>query len=138
MSKRRHRFQAPPAHDPLHGARSSLVFRLNFGFFFRQLGIFLVMDLLLVIMATTGLFLWAENRCADVVALVLPHSPQTVGLMDEGRIAKMKDDAILLSCGRGSVAEVAASVGLDVRDPAFWRQSLDQIAGMIDRFDQLV
>ena len=28
------------------------------------------MDLLLVIMATTGLFLWAENRCADVVALV--------------------------------------------------------------------
>ena len=69
MPKRR-RFQAPPARDPLHGARSSLVFRLNFGFFFRQLGIFLVMDLLLVIMATTGLFLWAENRCADVVALV--------------------------------------------------------------------
>ena len=70
MPKRRHRFQAPPAQDPLHGARSSLVFRLNFGFFFRQLGIFFVMDLLLVIMATTGLFLWAENRCADVVALV--------------------------------------------------------------------
>ena len=69
MPKRR-RFQAPPDRDPLHGARSSLVFRLNFGFFFRQLGIFLVMDLLLVIMATTGLFLWAENRCADVVALV--------------------------------------------------------------------
>ena len=42
---------------------------------------------------------------ADVVALVLPHSPQTVGLMDEGRIAKMKDDAILLSCGRGSVLD---------------------------------
>ena len=70
MPKRRHRFQAPPAQDPLHGARSSLVFRLNFGFFFRQLGIFFVMDLLLVIMATTGLFLWAENRCADLVALV--------------------------------------------------------------------
>ena len=69
MPKRR-RFQAPPDRDPLHGARSSLVFRLNFGFFFRQLGIFLVMDLLLVIMATTGLFLWAETRCADVVALV--------------------------------------------------------------------
>ena len=69
MPKRR-RFQAPPDRDPLHGARSSLVFRLNFGFFFRQLGIFFVMDLLLVLMATTGLFLWAENRCADVVALV--------------------------------------------------------------------
>ena len=45
---------------------------------------------------------------ADVVALVLPHSPQTVGLMDEGRIAKMKDDAILLSCGRGSVLDQEA------------------------------
>ena len=55
MPKRRHRFQAPPAQDPLHGARSSLVFRLNFGFFFRQLGIFFVMDLLLVIMAVLSL-----------------------------------------------------------------------------------
>ena len=55
MPKRRHRFQAPPAQDPLHGARSSLVFRLNFGFFFRQLGIFFVMDLLLVIMAVVSL-----------------------------------------------------------------------------------
>ena len=33
MPKRR-RFQAPPDRDPLHGARSSLVFRLNFGFSF--------------------------------------------------------------------------------------------------------
>ena len=42
---------------------------------------------------------------ADVVALTLPHSPQTAGLIDEARIARMKDDAILLSAGRGSVLD---------------------------------
>ena len=70
MSKRKHRFQAPPSQDPLSGAKSSLAFRLNFGFFFRQLIIFLLMDLLLFFMATAGLFLYAENRCANVAALV--------------------------------------------------------------------
>ena len=71
MPQRKHRFQAPPSQDPLSGAKSSLVFRLNFGFFFRQLVIFLVMDLLLLFMATAGLFLYAENRCATVAALFL-------------------------------------------------------------------
>ena len=70
MAKRKHRFQAPPSQDPLSGAKSSLVFRLNFGFFFRQLVIFLVMDLLLFLMATAGLFLYGESRCASVAALV--------------------------------------------------------------------
>ena len=65
---------------------------------------------------------------ADVVALVLPHSPQTAGLMDAGRIARMKDDAILISAGRGSVLDQDALVramtagklwgaALDVTDP---------------------
>ena len=66
----RTRFQAPPAQNPLQGPKSSLVFRLNFGFFFRQLCIFLGMDLILLGMAVGGLFFWAENRCADVAALV--------------------------------------------------------------------
>ena len=70
MPKHRHRFQAPPSQDPLHGARSSLVFRLNFGFFFRQLGIFFVMDLLLFLLASAGMFVYAENRCAQVAELV--------------------------------------------------------------------
>ena len=70
MPQRKHRFQAPPSQDPLSGAKSSLVFRLNFGFFFRQLVIFLMMDLLLFFMAAAGLFLYAENRCAAVAALV--------------------------------------------------------------------
>lgn len=65
---------------------------------------------------------------ADVVALTLPHSPQTVGLMNTDRIARMKDDAILISAGRGSVLDQDALVramtagklwgaALDVTDP---------------------
>lgn len=65
---------------------------------------------------------------ADVVALTLPHSPQTAGLMNESRIALMKDDAVLISAGRGSVLDQDALVKamtagklwgavLDVTDP---------------------
>ena len=39
----------------------------------------------------------AELPQADVVALMLPHSPQTVGLMNEDRLRRMKEDAILLT-----------------------------------------
>lgn len=41
----------------------------------------------------------------DVVALILPHAPETVHLMDERRIRLMKPDAILISDGRGSVLD---------------------------------
>ena len=62
---------------------------------------------------------------ADVVALTLP---QTAGLMNTDRIARMKDDAILISAGRGSVLDQDALVramtagklwgaALDVTDP---------------------
>lgn len=40
---------------------------------------------------------------ADVVALVVPHAPETVGLMNARRLALMKPDAILINAGRGSV-----------------------------------
>ena len=42
---------------------------------------------------------------ADVVSLVLPHSKATIGLMSRERIALMKNDAILISSGRGSVLD---------------------------------
>lgn len=65
---------------------------------------------------------------ADVVALILPHAPETVKLMDARRLALMKPDAILLSDGRGTVLDqdalAAAMTGghlwgaaLDVTDP---------------------
>ena len=70
MDKKK-RFQAPPPADPITAVReSSLAFRLNTGFFLRQVGIFLVMDLLLVVLAFVGLVFYAENRCAGVAALV--------------------------------------------------------------------
>lgn len=45
---------------------------------------------------------------ADVVALALPHTPGTVGLINAQRIARMKDDAVLLNAGRGSAIDQKA------------------------------
>lgn len=61
---------------------------------------------------------------ADVVALVVPHSPATEGLMNARRIAAMKDDAILLSCGRGSVLDQDALVEA-MRGGKLWGAGLD-------------
>ena len=71
MAKKRQRFHSPPPTAPISAARdTSLAFRLNLGFFFRQLCIFVVLDLLLAGMAVCGLIIYGENRCADVAALV--------------------------------------------------------------------
>ena len=57
MARKLHKFQTPPPADPIAAARdSSLAFRLNVGFFLRQMGVFLVMDLLLLGLAVLGLF----------------------------------------------------------------------------------
>ncbi|MBR1658835.1 MAG: D-2-hydroxyacid dehydrogenase [Oscillospiraceae bacterium] len=78
---------------------------------------------------------------ADVVALMLPHSPETAGLMDARRLGLMKPDAILLNGGRGTTVDCTAlaqvlaagklwGAGLDVTDPEplppehpLWRES---------------
>lgn len=65
---------------------------------------------------------------ADVVALIMPHNAQSIGLMDARRIGLMKSDAILINAGRGSVLDQKAltealkadklwGAGLDVTDP---------------------
>ena len=61
---------------------------------------------------------------ADVVALSLPHSPQTAGLMSEARIARMKDDAILINSGRGSVLDQDALVRA-MEGGKLWGAALD-------------
>lgn len=61
---------------------------------------------------------------ADVVALVVPHSPSTVGLMDGRRIARMKDDAILISSGRGTVLDQAA-LAEAMQSGKLWGAALD-------------
>ena len=65
---------------------------------------------------------------ADVVALALPHAPETVRLLDRRRLMRMKPRAVLLNAGRGSAVDCAAlaellsaghllGAGLDVTDP---------------------
>ena len=61
---------------------------------------------------------------ADVVALVVPHSPESVNLMDERRIGLMKDDAILISSGRGSVLDQDALVRA-MQGGKLWGAGLD-------------
>ena len=65
---------------------------------------------------------------ADFVISVLPQTPETTGLFDERRLRLMKDDAVLVNGGRGSLIEQDAllkvmsegkffGVGLDVTVP---------------------
>ena len=39
---------------------------------------------------------------ADIVAMIMPNTPETVNFMDARRIALMKDGALLVNCGRGN------------------------------------
>jgi len=61
---------------------------------------------------------------ADVVALVMPHNPQSIGLMNENRINAMKNDAILISSGRGSVLDQDALVHA-MQNGKLWGAALD-------------
>ena len=64
---------------------------------------------------------------ADIVALALPQSPQSRGLMNEARLRSMKQGAVLLNVGRGSAVDTDAlvrvlneghiSASVDVTDP---------------------
>lgn len=61
---------------------------------------------------------------ADVVALILPHAPETVKLMDERRIGLMKPDAILISDGRGTVLDQDA-LARAMQNGHLWGAALD-------------
>lgn len=65
---------------------------------------------------------------ADIIICALPHTPQTVGLLNEPRLRKMKKDAVLVNGGRGSLIDQQAlcrlldeghfwGVGLEVTQP---------------------
>ena len=58
------------AHSTQPKSHSSLVARLNARLFFRLLGIYLCMDLLLCALCLGGLFLWSETQAADLAGLV--------------------------------------------------------------------
>jgi phosphoglycerate dehydrogenase-like enzyme len=64
---------------------------------------------------------------ADVVVLLVPVTPQTIGMVDSAFLARMKDGALLVNAARGAVVETAAlqeelasgrlRAALDVTDP---------------------
>ena len=64
---------------------------------------------------------------ADIVILLLPATPQTKGLFDKQRLAKLKTGALLVNAGRGAVIDTQALIAelesgrldaaLDVTDP---------------------
>ena len=57
--------------------------------------------------------------------------------LKEGEAFVPKYNQLLRSCGSGTIAEVAASVGIDVRQADFWRASLEVVKEEIDTFCQL-
>lgn len=65
MAKAKTKQQKPPGR-----IKSSIVLRLNTRLFFRLLGIYLGMDLLLAALFCGGLFIWSETQFSDVADLV--------------------------------------------------------------------
>ena len=61
---------------------------------------------------------------ADVVALMLPHSVDTVHLMDRRRLFLMKKDSILLNGGWGTAVDCAALAEV-LKDGHLWGACLD-------------
>lgn len=55
---------------PVSNVKFSLVARLNSRLFFRLVGIYLAMDILLLLFFGAGLFWWADRQCADIDRLV--------------------------------------------------------------------
>lgn len=42
---------------------------------------------------------------ADIVAMIMPNTPETVGFMDRRRVELLKDGALLVNCGRGNALD---------------------------------
>lgn len=61
---------------------------------------------------------------ADIITCALPHTPETVRLLNEDRLRKMKKDAILVNGGRGSLIDQQALCGL-LDEGWFWGVGLE-------------
>lgn len=65
---------------------------------------------------------------ADIVAVIVPETKDTIGLIDRFKLARMKHDAVIINAGRGSAIDTEAlcdalesnalgGAGIDVTDP---------------------
>lgn len=89
-------------------------------------------------------FMWACKSHYYSSGFNFYNFPYAFGLLfGKGVFAKYLEEGdafvpfyckLLRSCGSGTVAEVAASAGIDVRSMDFWRASLNMIRKDIDRF----
>ncbi len=61
---------------------------------------------------------------ADIIACALPHTPQTVHLLNEDRLRKTKPDAVLVNGGRGSLIDQEALCAL-LLEGHFWGVGLE-------------
>ncbi len=61
---------------------------------------------------------------ADLILCALPQTPETVGLLNRERLAKMKPDAVLVNGGRGSLIDQEALVEL-LEKGHFWGVGLE-------------
>jgi phosphoglycerate dehydrogenase-like enzyme len=51
----------------------------------------------------------------DAVALSLPETPETISIMNRDRLARMRDDSILINVGRGTAVDTDALTALAAR-----------------------
>jgi phosphoglycerate dehydrogenase-like enzyme len=61
---------------------------------------------------------------ADIIVCALPHTPETVNLLDERRLRLMKEDAVLVNGGRGSLIDQMALCRL-LDEGRFWGVGLE-------------
>jgi phosphoglycerate dehydrogenase-like enzyme len=67
-----------------------------------------------------------DNRIgeADILLCALPHTPQTIHLLNEKRLRSMKQDAVLVNGGRGSLIDQEALCQL-LQEGYFWGVGLE-------------
>jgi len=61
---------------------------------------------------------------ADIIVCALPHTPETIGLLNGERLRKTKPDAVLVNGGRGSLIDQEA-LGVLLGEGHFWGVGLE-------------
>lgn len=64
---------------------------------------------------------------ADILLCALPHTPQTIRLLNEKRLRSMKKDAVLVNGGRGSLIDQEALCRL-LQEGHFWGVGLEVVS----------